>query len=873
MLLNQISHRRQLTAEFQRPSKKKTKIPDKQKYFFNIPTPASHIDRRVADQHTRMASNFAPSAFLSDRRIKRRYFQIPEAQKKLLEDDGAWSENLCRGQLGMLNVPAEVLQDVKDFHARKKVESVPHQSRPAQQSSPPSASRLHAPASPPQPDRDDEESGRVPWTPSPKEHLHPPPPELPAQVQSKRKIPPFFFPEEPSSSGAVSEALEIEAPGVLGQEMSPPVNKGASRALATNSGRPEPTPPSAQLPLGTVDSAMKPPPAKRRRGMDEMHASEGSKSVNPRQALVLDAVSKPPSGNSGKNQDSLTTTESARSLGPQPAPEKSGQSGMSRSRSDPAACQQPSSLTQTWEGRRQEEGARELVHMESPTPGRSIAPPPAQRIPVDQSPLPATGLSQNLTEPVIYLTPYESFKLAYPDYSENCRKFVSACLSVNQLRRDRQLPEFLYDDFVRAYSSDYLIYVSECSRKKADKILPGIQWYNEYVKDVQYTKKLIQKDNLAALLALHKEEAHSVRRSIGYSQSTASESGGEESDKEMLDASGEEEEEQGERELVDLEVEEAAPPDSPELLIQSPGRPKPRISSKSPLDKTVAGANDTPQARATPPTTADARQDEPMQDAIVEEEDRHGDISLEVDRSRDSAELPVESPSAVKAKSTATPIRNSVSRMHKTPITNESLATQETKRRQYASHDSPKFLRTIESSPPSRESAHGRGNMAVQAAPVISSPQTGTRQVLARQPHELPVDEDGEEDEEDAFDPPMPLPPPKKAARSSPIPKKTTAASAGTARPASTSTAHVADESLSSRREVTRPISRRASNISGAAVGRPQSPASSERSYANVPRSKKRVGESPAERARNLKAFIRKRLSAGTPTSTSNSRQ
>lgn len=805
--------------------------------------------------------------YLAGRRIKRRYFKIPKDQEKLLEGEGAWAENLRRnGAFGMLNVPPEVLQDVKDLYARKMAASLPRAASPARQPSPSSATRMQAPALPTQPDRDDEETDRVPWSLSPEEHLHPPPPELPAQARPKRKNPPILFPEEPSSSGAVSEALEIEAPGVLGQEMGPPVNKAASRALATHPGRPEPTPPSAQLPIGTVDSAMRPPPSKRRRGTDEIHASESSRFDRLRQALVPEAVSKPPSGDSGKKQDSLTTTASTHSLESQPAPTRRAQSTISRSRSDPAACQHPS-LTQTWEGRRQEAEARGLVHMESPTLGRSFAPPPAQRIPVDQSPLPATGPSQEFTEPVIYLTPYESFKMAYPDYTESCRKFVSACLSVNQLRKDLMLAESLYDDFVRAYSSEYLLYVSECSRKQAKKILPGINWYNKYVKDLQYTKKCIQQDNLTAILAAHREEAHSVRRSVGDSQSTASESGGEESD-EIVVASEEEDEEEEEPELVGLEAKEAAPPGSSEPRNRSSGRPKPRNSSKSPKDKTLAGINDTPQTPATIPKGMDARHPEPQEDAPAEEEDHHGDVSSEVNRSRHSAELLVESSSAIRAKSAATSIRNSAPRMHKTPTPNKSLATEESKRRQRTSHVSLGVLPTVVASPPSRGSAHGRSSMAVQEATVISSPQRGTRQVLTQQSHNLRLDEDGEEDEEDAFDAPMPLPPPKKAVPSSPILNKTSAASGGTARLASTSTAQVASKPLPSQREVPGPSSRRTSNVSGAAGGRTQSPVSSERSYANVPRSKKRVGETPAERARNLKAFMRKRLSAGTPTST-----
>lgn len=790
-----------------------------------------------------MASNFAWDTFLSGRRIKSRYFHIQKAQRELLENDSAWSENLSRGPHGMLNLPDGVLQDAKDFHARKSAQPIQRRSSVARE-----------PSSPPVQDPDDEEGAgaRNFWSQSPEEHYHPPPPRPPPQSQPKRKCPPPLFEDEPPSSGVVSEPLDLEPPGFLSQEMGSPVNKAALQATAADLGRPEATPPSAQLPVGTGDSVRQPPPTKRRRVMEEIRAAEGNDVEPEDEEVVRKAVSNPPPGAPDKTQDSLMAKLSTNSLGSQAALESRNQTGSSRAKSDPATYQQRSSFTPSWEGRRQETVARKVVHMGTQIHGPSLAPPPAQRNPTDQSILSATQPSQRLTKLGSARTPYEDYKAAYPDYSENIRKFISACLSVNQLRRDRQLPEFVYDDFVRAYSSDYLLYVSECSRKKADKLLPGIQWYNQYVKDMQYTKKLIRKDNLAAILEVHAEEAHSVRRSLGDSQSTASDSGAEDSDEDMADAP-EEEEQDGEPEAIGLDDSEAeddrAPRGSSVPQIESPALPELSIH---------------PERTHERPAKPNEAAEEQTQGALAEE-DYGGDDVVEMDTRGDSPELQGKSLGAVKPP--ATPKMGSASEMHRALKWSEPFASQEENSRwPHVSDDLHNSVVPRASRSASRlESLRGRDDRPVQQTPATSARQRDTK------PRNLSDDDDDEE--ELAFDPPAPRPPPKKAAQSSPAVKSSPVSAAG-ARPASTSISLATDKRpLSLQRKVKEPALRRNSNASSLAAGRIHSSASSERSYANVSRSVKRLGETRAERSLNLKAFLQKRLSASTPASTSTSRK
>lgn len=793
-----------------------------------------------------MASNLASGTLLSDPRIRGRYFRIPKAQKELLEDDSAWSENLSREPYGMLHLPDLVLQNVKDFHTRKNAHSLiptePSASRPAQ---------TQPPSSPPGQDSGDEEEHDGSWPPSPEEHHHPPPPQSPPQSQPKRKNPQLLLEEEPTSSGAVSEPLDIAPPGFLTQENGSPVNKAAFRPIATELGRPEPTPPSAQLPVGTVDGTRQ-PPAKRRRVIEEIRAAEGSDSEPKAQGNVRKPVSKPLSGKPDNNQDSLTSNVSTDSLRPQTAQERRTQAGASRARSDPATYQQHSSLTPSWEGRRQETEARKVVHTGTQIPGPSLAPPPAQGNPFDQSILSATQSSQHLTKPGSARTPYEEYKAAYPDYSESIRKFISACLSVNQLQRDRQLPEFIYDDFVRVSSSDYLLYISECSRKKLNNALTGIQWYNHYVQDMQYTKKVIRRDNLAAILQAHAKEAHSVRRTLGDSQSTSSESGVEESDEDMVDAL--EQEQQGEEpEMIELDdsgaEDEQVSRVSPDLRVEPPELPKIQVPSKQMREDTPSLSNKAAREQA---------------ESVVAEEQDDGDMLVDMSTSRDSPELSAQTPQSV-FRPIATPKRGSVSKRYRTTTPNLTFASQEISRGPRASEDphNLEFPKAFRSASRLR-SSHGRNDRSVQQTPASCSLQRDTR------PRHASVDNGDEEELE--FDPLVPRPPPKEAAQSSAA-VRSSPVSAAAAPPASTLIGLAADRrSLSLQRNVNEAAPRRNSNASSLAAGQNHSPATPVARY--MLQSRRRSGETRQQQRDKLKAFLEKgRSSASTPASTSTSRK
>lgn len=109
-------------------------------------------------------------------------------------------------------------------------------------------------------------------------------------------------------------------------------------------------------------------------------------------------------------------------------------------------------------------------------------------------------------------TPYAIFKAMYPDYRGGIRDFVAACLNIQQLKRRRALPAFLYDDFIRVYSTGYCPYISVLYEigHPVGKPLTAIQWYNENITSIQYNKGVIKNENLDAILKDHEKDVEAV---------------------------------------------------------------------------------------------------------------------------------------------------------------------------------------------------------------------------------------------------------------------------------------------------------------------------------------------------------------------------
>lgn len=536
-----------------------------------------------------MASNISQDFVQAGRFINRRYVQIPRDQEELLNKDEAWYENLSHGPRRMVNVPPEV---VKNFHKRQSA-NLAQRSSPVRQAT----SNAARPPPNPTPGEDNEESDEgtpVPgWIQTPTRRDSDQPSQRaeqtsplrspllsPERAQPKRKAPPAYVGHAISSSAVQSEELELQPLEALSEEPGAPVNRPAVRAVATHSTRPRATPPSAQeqtIPStlsGTGQSDEQQPLAKKQRRLDETTIRDKEPELRE-QSVISKASPKPLPMAPGRNQQSSATNTLTPLLITQAALEQSRQSSLSKAGSAWVVDRDSSSnFTPTWEGRRPAMATQREKLIQAPTSSLPLpGPQPAQAGQRRSTPnstrqsLGPTRVSPNTR------TPYEEFRAAYPDYQESANIFVNALLIVERLKRDWLLPEFLYDDFVRVFSTFYLQYISMSLVIKADQVLTAVQWYNDNVREMQYRQKVITKSNIHDMVKAHATEVHKVRNSIGASEHAVDEAAHEKLDEDLENEAEQDEQGVDAQESGEAELEEGASVlmRSPEFHIGSPG--------------------------------------------------------------------------------------------------------------------------------------------------------------------------------------------------------------------------------------------------------------------------------------------------------------
>lgn len=536
-----------------------------------------------------MASSISQDFAPTGRLISRRYVQIPKDQVDLLDKDEAWSENLSHGPRRMVNVPPEVLEN---FHKRNSA-NLAQPSLPVPQPTP-KASRPPLSTAPGVDNEEDVEGTPFSdWSQSPSrpssdqfiQNAEQEPPlrislPSPAIIQPKRKAPPAYVEDAPSSSAVQSEGLEIQPLEALNEESGTPVNRPAVRAVATGSTRPRATPPSAQeqtIPStfsGTGHSDEQQQSADRQRRITETALRDQEPDPSGQSVISMASPELQPIA-PGSNQQSSATNISKSLLRTKAASEQHRQSSLPKAGSGWVVDQDStSSLTPTWEGRRAAMATQQEKLIQAPASSLPLPGPQPARAGQRTSTLNSTRQSLGSTQagPKIR-TPYEEFRAAYPDYQESPNVFVNALLIVERLKRDWALPEFLYDDFVRVFSTAYLQYISMSLVTKADEILTAVQWYNDNVKDMQYHQKVITKDNIHDMVKAHATEAHKARNSIGASEITVDGAAHENPDEDLEDEAEQDEQSVDGQESGEAGRKEGAPVlmRSPELHIGSPG--------------------------------------------------------------------------------------------------------------------------------------------------------------------------------------------------------------------------------------------------------------------------------------------------------------
>ncbi|KAK4105704.1 hypothetical protein N658DRAFT_416512 [Parathielavia hyrcaniae] len=269
----------------------------------------------------------------------------------------------------------------------------------------------------------------------------------------------------PSSSVASEHGLEVEVPRAITDVLEPTDQKHVAVV--------EPTPPSAQIIPCTLNEKTSPaqaPEAKRRRRMKAPAAvfSSPGRPVSQSHAPGLPLPGCRPDRSLGSSSPVISSLSPVSGVPPrQPSP-------VMPAANQPGIVTAPSCLAS-------DQGSNN----------------PMERL------LPNGPASQ---------VPFTAFNLAYPDYQGSLKDFIRGILCILKLQKDKALTEFLYDDFVRVFSGEYLAYIKTVDRRQP--ALSAIQWYNENVSRPLYAKGVLTKDNVRDAVSQYPKELRAIQQDL-----------------------------------------------------------------------------------------------------------------------------------------------------------------------------------------------------------------------------------------------------------------------------------------------------------------------------------------------------------------------
>ncbi|KAK5631494.1 hypothetical protein RRF57_007208 [Xylaria bambusicola] len=499
------------------------------------------------------ASSPSDIDILGDTKIRRSFVKIPSDQKKLLSGYESWASHLSRRANGFLNVPPEVLDQVKAFHVRQKKAasldlSADFMSQPEHDSDVPepsgsqSSPRPHAQGGD-EDDGDDEDAGEtLSWAASPEHHLRPPraeseEPDQPFLTQLPAKSPPQptavtlspehpKLPDFPPSSQGPEDELEVEVPAALHYSLMP-INKSSLPILAT--------PPSAQVVPCMLEQSL------------ESSSMSASKSGNPKldPAIMRHRYNRVPKlyrgPKTGTVSSHLKTNATPNKATATPDRSTNIDSSLSTSTISPFII--PSATNDTTLEREEHTIYPSLASSYQPTDSSSnnlhnkivldsdssmqMHPAPIDIISSPQAVIPA---AHSVAPPVVtsksWEAPFVHYTVTYPSYKGTIQNFIVACMYIQLQQRKRKIRTSLYDDFIRAWVDGYLPYVRECDNTEPPrKALMAIEWYNEIDDNPLFTKKVVTRDNLQLILDFYPREVEIAQQSMGtFSSQVSSES-------------------------------------------------------------------------------------------------------------------------------------------------------------------------------------------------------------------------------------------------------------------------------------------------------------------------------------------------------------
>ncbi|KAI0425251.1 hypothetical protein F5Y09DRAFT_322244 [Xylaria sp. FL1042] len=519
-----------------------------------------------------MASNFesalnttsstpdsSPSEIFGEAAIRHHLVKISSAQKKLLTGHESWASLLSRRPNGFLNVPPDVLDQVKAAYIRQKrragsdhiVESSGHTEDDAvapepsgsQSSLPPRVRKEDKGGSGGDDDDNDDDADELTsWPESSEPEIIPPKVDIEEQsqpflTQLPEKSPPHptvvtsllghsKLPEFPQSSQGHEDELEVEVPAAL--TYSPmPINKSALLVpmLAT--------PPSAQVvpctfeeptQTGSITISKHSDPQRKLKSKTHVYKSVPDLYRGPKQGtasshLNINGGSNKATVALGHNagvESSLSTDNTSSFIVPSTSNDQHTESEQHRGDQDVKPGQNLTHGANFGSNNLNNHSAQGLcspVQMQSGPIGARLSP--------KEIALMAKTAAQPAEVSKSWEAPFVHYTITYPDYNGTIQDFITACIYI-QLQH-RRIRTSLYDDFIRAWVAGYLPYIKDCDEEQPPrKALRAIEWYNEIDDDPLYTSRVVTRQNLQSILNFYPNELEIARMSLGAFSSQGS---------------------------------------------------------------------------------------------------------------------------------------------------------------------------------------------------------------------------------------------------------------------------------------------------------------------------------------------------------------
>ncbi|KAI1098197.1 hypothetical protein F4804DRAFT_133881 [Jackrogersella minutella] len=459
------------------------------------------------------SSQYPSSPEFFGMRLERNLVRIPNDQRKLLDRPDSWAEFLSTRPKRFLNVPPEVLENLKECHARQQQTTQPENNKTP-----------HSPQPDPNTDHDDDDDDEDDeFSSSPEANKFPPQkaPDKEAQQLFITQLPPISSPQPTMPaltkrpplppcppSEQEEEPLDVKVPTAIPND-APLINASAVPIFAT--------PPSAQIvpctfQLSELSSTEQEVKSKQRKYNPVCEFYRPQKQPTPTYRNYNVANMGRKDSPQTDIQSSMSTASMSSSIIPSTIPCQASVSGF---------------LTQPID---QPISPSEVSRIRPEGPNTQHSPKVQQRSPEyrPRSPelgsLPTITLAPQTTAVIATekisesQAPFIQYSVTYPAYNGSVRDFVTAGMYI-QLQQ-RRIRTSLYDDFIRAWHEGYVTYVRDCDGSEPPvKPLNAIEWYNSVDDDPIFTSRVVTRQNLQSCLDYYPDELHFARTLLGISPS------------------------------------------------------------------------------------------------------------------------------------------------------------------------------------------------------------------------------------------------------------------------------------------------------------------------------------------------------------------